>query len=123
MYKQVNQCLFRLKPPLSDPVIVHITEKKMYENLIEFSSEKQKQLFEALTKDLWPGPLTTILKANFKVLDKIVTAQTDYVGIRIPKETIAQKLIQYSGLPIAAPSANLFAHVSPSQAHCVKNFQ
>jgi tRNA A37 threonylcarbamoyladenosine synthetase subunit TsaC/SUA5/YrdC len=44
----------------------------------------------------------------------IVTAQTGFVGVRAPKHPIARKIIELSGLPIGAPSANLFSHVSPT---------
>ena len=75
---------------------------------------KQKMLFDLLTKKYWPGPLTVILKANLDILPAIVTAQTGFVGIRAPKHPFARKLIETSQLPIGAPSANLFSHVSPT---------
>jgi L-threonylcarbamoyladenylate synthase len=50
-----------------------------------------------------------------------VTAGTGYVGIRMPNNEIALNLIKTSGLPIAAPSANKFGHVSPTKASHVFN--
>ena len=58
--------------------------------------------------------MTIILKANLDILPPIVTAQTGFVGIRAPKHPFARKLIEHSKLPIGAPSANLFSHVSPT---------
>ena len=46
----------------------------------------------------------------------MITASTGYVGLRMPKNQVALELIRQSGLPIAAPSANKFGHVSPSRA-------
>ena len=43
-----------------------------------------------------------------------LTAQTGWIGIRSPNHPLALELISQSGLPIAAPSANIFAHVSPT---------
>ena len=74
-----------------------------------------------LTKKYWPGPLTIILKANLNVLPAIVTAQTGFVGIRAPKHPFARDLIKASKLPIGAPSANLFSHVSPTESVHVFN--
>ena len=74
-----------------------------------------------LANKFWPGPLTLIVKANFKVLDPIVTAKTEFVGVRFPNNAIALKLIEYARVPIAAPSANLFGHVSPTSALHVFN--
>ena len=51
----------------------------------------------------------------------ILTAQTGYVGLRCPSNKIARDLIKRSGKLIAAPSANLFSHVSPTQSVHVFN--
>ena len=86
-------------------------------------TQKQKMLFQLLTNKYWPGPLTIILKANLEILPGIVTAQTGFVGIRAPKHPFARKLIESSQLPIGAPSANLFSHVSPTEpVHVFNDF-
>lgn len=74
-----------------------------------------------MTKAFWPGPLTVILNANLNVLPMIVTAQTGFVGIRCPNHPYFRKLLKESQLPIGAPSANLFSHVSPSESVHVFN--
>jgi len=67
--------------------------------------------------------LTVILKANLQILPAIVTAQTGFVGIRAPKHPFARKLIEASKVPIGAPSANLFSHVSPTEpVHVFNDF-
>lgn len=55
------------------------------------------------------------------VIPSIVTAETGYVGIRLPSSEIAQKLISYAQTPICAPSANKFAHISPTSSVHVFN--
>lgn len=71
----------------------------------------------------WPGPLTIVTKANLDLIPNVITAETGYVGIRIPNHTVALELLQKADLPIAAPSANKFGHVSPSRAeHVYKDF-
>lgn len=61
------------------------------------------------------GPLTIIFKAN-KVVPSSVTAGTGFVGVRCPRHPTAQALLRLSGVPVAAPSANRFGHVSPTSA-------
>mmetsp|Transcript_41333 Transcript_41333/g.39801 ORF Transcript_41333/g.39801 Transcript_41333/m.39801 type:complete len:104 (-) Transcript_41333:550-861(-) len=62
-----------------------------------------------------------VVKANLDIIPSLVTASTGFVGIRMPKNEIALNLIKTSGLPIAAPSANKFGHVSPTKPEHVYN--
>lgn len=62
-----------------------------------------------------------VVKGDFSKISKILTAQTEYVGVRAPKTLVSRKLIELSGVPIAAPSANLFSHVSPTTSVHVFN--
>jgi hypothetical protein len=48
-----------------------------------------------------------------------VTSGSGYVGIRVPSHPTAMALLKECGLPIAAPSANRFGHVSPTSPHHV----
>lgn len=50
-----------------------------------------------------------------------LTAQTNFIGIRMPNHPTALKLLKKCGKPLAAPSANLFNHVSPVTAKHVFN--
>lgn len=109
--------------PLSDPLIVHVTSIEMAKELTVLDEETYK-LFTLLADKFWPGPLTMVLKANFEVISPILTANTQYIGIRYPKNEIAKKLIEYSKVPIAAPSANKFCHVSPvNPVHVFEDFK
>jgi tRNA A37 threonylcarbamoyladenosine synthetase subunit TsaC/SUA5/YrdC len=71
-------------------------------------------LFNKLSSWFWPGPLTMVVKSNKSNISNILTANTGYVGLRIPKHPIALDLTL--DFPIAAPSANKFGHVSPTSA-------
>ncbi len=96
------------RPP-DNPLIVHIDSTDMLEKLATDIPEIAYDLFEKFS----PGPLTIILKKNFMVPD-LVTARLDTVAIRIPAHPLALKLIKSSGLPIAAPSANISGRPSPT---------
>jgi len=63
----------------------------------------------------WPGPLTLLLKRTRAVPDA-VTAGRPLVGLRMPAHPVALELIRRAGVPVAAPSANRFGHVSPTTA-------
>lgn len=109
--------------PLSDPLIVHVTSVEMAKKLTDIDEDTHK-LFKLLADKFWPGPLTMVLKANFDVISPILTANTQYIGIRFPNNEIAKKLIDESGVPIAAPSANKFCHVSPvNPFHVFEDFK
>ena len=79
------------------------------------------QLFTALSEKFWPGPLTIVVKANLDQIPLMITAETGCVGLRMPSSEIALELLRESGVPIAAPSANKFGHVSPTKAEHVFN--
>ena len=110
------------KRPLTDPLIVHVLGKDDMIALFDFSSSspsssstksKAQVICEVLADAFWPGPLTIIHKADAKVPLK-VTAGTGFVGVRSPRHAIARALLAASGVPVAAPSANRFGHVSPT---------
>lgn len=97
------QNIFKAKGRSSDnPLILHISDFNMLNNIVENISDVEYKLM----KEFWPGPFTIILNRK-PVVPNIVTANLDTVGIRMPSNEIANKLISYSGLPIAAPSANI----------------
>ena len=62
----------------------------------------------------WPGPLTLVMpKLGFRVLTEI-TAGQDTVAVRQPDNAIARALISECDEPVAAPSANISGHPSPT---------
>lgn len=100
--------------PLWDPLIVHVSSREMLHSLVARLPVKFDDLFAAFM----PGPLTLVLAKKVTVPD-VVTAGRASVAVRFPAHGVAQRLIAASGLPIAAPSANRFQHVSPTTAEHV----
>lgn len=100
--------------PFIDPLIVHVCNMDMARDIAIFSEEDEK-----LAKAFWPGPLTLVLKKNEKIPD-IVTAGLDTVAVRMPSHPVMLSLIEAAQAPIAAPSANPFAYVSPTRAEHVR---
>lgn len=105
---------------LNDPLIVHIADWDELDQLINRAvlSAAQAERVEALQRAFWPGPLTLVLPRSQHV-PPIVSAGLDTVAVRMPDHPVAQALIRRSGLPVAAPSANRFGHVSPTMAQHV----
>ncbi len=95
--------------PQDNPLIVHISEFSELYDLVSEVPDNAKKLATAF----WPGPLTMILPKSDKVPD-CVTGGLDTVAVRCPKHPIASKLIKITGLPLAAPSANLSGKPSPT---------
>jgi L-threonylcarbamoyladenylate synthase len=100
--------------PLWDPLIVHVSSRGMLESVVE----KLPSQFDDLLAAFMPGPLTIVLRKNATVPD-VVTAGLDTVAVRFPAHPVAQLFISSSTVPIAAPSANRFQHVSPTTAEHV----
>jgi L-threonylcarbamoyladenylate synthase len=97
--------------PAWDPIIVHISDEAMLDGLVEQVPEQARKLMAAY----WPGPLTLLLPRSAAVPD-VVTAGRPLVGVRMPAHPVALELIRRAGLPVAAPSANVFGHISPTTA-------
>ncbi len=97
--------------PAWDPVIVHVSDQAMLDVLVTDVPEAARRLM----KSFWPGPLTLLLARSAKVPDA-VTAGRPLVGVRMPAHPVALELIRRAGVPVAAPSANLFGHTSPTTA-------
>ncbi len=103
------------RPP-SSPLIVHVSSIVMARSLVREWPESA----EKLAQKFWPGPLTLVLPKQLQVPDRL-TAGLDTVGVRMPAHPMAQALIREAGVPIAAPSANLFAQLSPTTAQHVRD--
>lgn len=108
--------IFEIKQrPSFDPLIVHIADMDQLYDLTPSRDPRIAQLAEAF----WPGPLTLVLPKLEKVPD-IVTSGLPTVGVRMPDHRMALELIRRAGCPIAAPSANKFGKISPTEAWHVK---
>lgn len=113
---------------LNDPLIVHCApepndlqnapEALLRAEVIGTLSTRQRQQMLALTRIFWPGPLTLVLPRGLRIPAN-VSAGLDTVAVRMPNHPVALALIRQSDVPIAAPSANRFGHVSPTSAQHV----
>ncbi|MGD0830568.1 MAG: L-threonylcarbamoyladenylate synthase [Terracidiphilus sp.] len=97
--------------PAWDPIIVHVADQKMLDMLVVRVPQAARKLMAAF----WPGPLTLLLPRTSAVPDA-VTAGRPLVGLRMPAHPVALELIRRARVPVAAPSANLFGHTSPTTA-------
>jgi L-threonylcarbamoyladenylate synthase len=101
--------------PATSPLIVHVGSIRMAQELaVSWPEEAQR-----LAEHFWPGPLTLVLPKQDSIPDR-VTAGLPSVGLRWPKHSLAQALLDEAALPIAAPSANRFTQVSPTTASHVQ---
>lgn len=100
--------------PSDNPLIVHIAR---IEALQELAKEIPETAFQ-IAETFWPGPLTIILKKK-DCIPYSTTGGLETVAIRMPSHQVARKLIDYSGIYIAAPSANISGRPSPTNAEHV----
>jgi L-threonylcarbamoyladenylate synthase len=99
------------KRPRFDPLIVHIAGPADLALLATHVPPEARLLLERF----WPGPLTLVLPKSGSVPD-IVTAGLATVAVRMPDHPVALSLLRRAGVPVAAPSANLFGRLSPTSA-------
>lgn len=88
--------------PINKPISLLVNSIEMIEEIAKDITEIEYDLI----KRFFPGPLTIVLKKR-EIVPDIVTAGFNTVGIRMPENEIALKLIEYAGVPIATPSANI----------------
>jgi L-threonylcarbamoyladenylate synthase len=104
--------IFQVKNrPSFDPLIVHIPS---VEKLNDYCLDIPESAYK-LANAFWPGPLTLLLNKKSCIPD-LVTSGLDRVAIRIPNHKITLDLLTQLNLPLAAPSANPFGYISPTQA-------
>ncbi len=101
--------------PSWDPVIVHIAGPVAQNPMLQPLVTSLPPAAEKLMAAFWPGPLTLLVPRSSAVPDA-VTAGRPLVGIRMPAHPVAFELIRLAGVPVAAPSANTFGHISPTTA-------
>jgi L-threonylcarbamoyladenylate synthase len=101
------------RPP-DHPLIVHIADAS---DLPAWSTTIPEIAYQ-LAKAFWPGPLTLILPGS--KAPREVTGGQDSIGLRAPRHPVAQALIRKFGGGIAAPSANRFGRISPTEAAHVR---
>ena len=104
--------------PTDHPLIVHISSI----NQLDKWAVDIPEYAIKLAQEFWPGPITLILKRSQLARD-FITGGQESIGLRIPDQQVALKLIEefegLGGLGIAAPSANRFGSISPTTASAV----
>ena len=88
--------------PLNKPISLLVSDMDMVNQVAKDITELEYKLMERF----FPGPFTIIFKKR-DIVPNIVTANSNTVGIRMPSSKIARKLVEYVGVPIATPSANI----------------
>lgn len=96
--------------PFFDPLILHTYS---LEKAKEYVNDFPKPL-QDLAKHFWPGPLTLLLPKKNTVPD-LVTSGLDRVAVRVPNHAITLQLLEQLDFPLAAPSANPFGYISPTE--------
>lgn len=100
--------------PQDNPLIVHISDMEMLNGIVSSVPEDGKKLAEAF----WPGALTIIMPKGNLICDE-TSAGLDSVGVRMPSNEIARRIIRESKVPFSAPSANISGKPSPTTAEDV----
>ena len=101
--KEAIKKLYEVKQrPLNKPISLLVSNIEMVNQVAKNISKLEYKIMQ----NFFPGPLTIILEKKDIVPD-ILTANTNTIGIRMPSGEIARKLIEYAGIPIATPSANI----------------
>ena len=100
--------------PSDNPLIVHISDMSELPPLVKEIPAKVKIMAEKF----WPGPLTMIMKKSDLIPLK-TSGGLDTVAVRMPENKYARAIIKTSGVPLAAPSANLSGSPSPTNAKYV----
>jgi L-threonylcarbamoyladenylate synthase len=111
--RAVKKIFVAKKRPADDPLIVHVSTEGMAWALL--AEPNDLETARPLLQAFWPGPLTLVFRKSPGVPD-IVTSGLDTIAIRMPVHPVAKAFIEQAGVPIAAPSANLFEKPSPTKA-------
>lgn len=96
--------------PFFDPLIIHLPD---IESIAKYALLGDKRL-QKLAKAFWPGPLTLLLPKK-EIIPNIVTSGLAQVAVRIPAHHLTLQLLNKIQVPLAAPSANPFGYVSPTE--------
>ena len=104
--------------PSDNPLIIHVDTPEMTE-----AYAYTNELFYKLAKRFMPGPITVVLKSK-ETIPSETRGGLDTVAVRCPENKIARELIKRTGVPIAAPSANISGSPSPTSAsHVIDDMQ
>lgn len=97
--------------PRFNPIIVHVKDVSEFEKYAQDIPEVVYRLAEKFS----PGPISYVLKKK-NIIPDIVTAGNNSVALRVPAHELFKKVLDDSGIPVCAPSANIFTSISPVSA-------
>lgn len=98
--------------PRFNPLIIHVADLAAAETLVRFDARARE-----LARRFWPGPLTLVLPRRSDCpVALLAGAGLDTLAVRVPQHPVALNLLSAADRPIAAPSANVSGHVSPTTA-------
>ncbi|HEX4141548.1 MAG TPA: L-threonylcarbamoyladenylate synthase [Candidatus Methylacidiphilales bacterium] len=101
--------------PLFDPLILHFADA---ESAFAVAADVP-DIARRLAEKFWPGPLTLVLRKK-EIVPDLATSGLPNVALRVPAHPVAQALLRaFGGGPLAAPSANRFGRISPTDARAV----
>lgn len=100
--------------PQDNPLIIHVTGA---EEIDKYCYDVPDSAY-LLAKKFWPGPLTMVLPVR-DIVPRRTTGGLDTVAIRCPQTAVTREIIRLSGVPIAAPSANISGKPSTTTAQHV----
>ncbi|WP_456477883.1 L-threonylcarbamoyladenylate synthase [Geoglobus ahangari] len=104
--------------PSDNPLIVHVSSIEEV-----YRIAKPNRIAEKLMEEFFPGPLTLVMEKR-EAVPEVTTGGLRTVAVRMPNHRVALKLIELSGTPIAAPSANKSGKPSPTRAeHVMEDFE
>lgn len=98
----INKIFSAKGRPNDNPLIVHVSDLSMLDEIVSEIDLVSRKLID----NFWPGPLTIIFPKKDNI-SNLITANLDTVGVRMPANEIACKIIDYCHVPLAAPSANV----------------
>ena len=101
--------------PLDNPLIVLVSKKEEIKNVAQNISGIEQILIDSFM----PGPFTLVLEKK-EIVPDIVSAGSNYVGVRIPDNEIIQKIIEKSEVPMVGPSANISGKLSGTKVQDIK---
>ena len=101
--------------PQDNPLILHIPDASWLTRYCEDVPDAAYKLAERF----WPGPLTMILKKK-PCVPLRTTGGLETVGMRCPDHAVTRAIIEASGVPVAAPSANTSGRPSCTTAEHVR---
>lgn len=111
----VKNIFFAKGRPQDNPLIVHISNMDMLKEIARDIPEIALKCAEKF----WPGPFTMVLPKTDKIGD-CISPNLNTVAVRMPENKVALEIINASGLPLAAPSANTSGSPSPTSASHVE---